>query len=96
MKMAAGARWFCGDNHVAAKEPNMPYISSRRRFMKHAGLAMAGAQLTPWLTWVSAADSGNRVCDDCYPLSTGYLSGREFACKHRLRAGQVLYRHSSA
>ena len=33
----------------------MPYISSRRSFMKHAGLALAGAQLAPWLKFVSAA-----------------------------------------
>jgi len=41
----------------------MPYISSRRRFIKHAGLAMAGAQLTPWLTVLSAADLGNAVAE---------------------------------
>jgi para-nitrobenzyl esterase len=41
----------------------MPYISSRRRFIKHAGLAMAGAQLTPWLTGLSAADLGNAVAE---------------------------------
>src|SRR5262245_8598564 len=34
----------------------MPYISSRRRFIKHAGLALAGAQLAPWRTFVAAAD----------------------------------------
>ena len=36
----------------------MSYISSRRRFMKDAGLAIAGAPLTPWLKFVSAADLG--------------------------------------
>ena len=33
----------------------MPYTSSRRSFMKHAGLAFGGAQLAPWLKFVSAA-----------------------------------------
>jgi hypothetical protein len=31
MKMAARARWFCSDNHVAAKKPNMPYICRLHR-----------------------------------------------------------------
>ena len=41
----------------------MSYISSRRRFMKHAGLAIAGAQLAPWLKFVSAADLGNAIAE---------------------------------
>jgi len=41
----------------------MAYISSRRRFMKHAGLAIAGAPLAPWLTFVSAADLGNAIVE---------------------------------
>ena len=41
----------------------MPYISSRRRFMKHAGLAIAGAPLAPWLKFVSAADLGNAIAE---------------------------------
>ncbi len=41
----------------------MSDISSRRRFMKHAGLAIAGAPLTPWLKFVSAADLGNAVAE---------------------------------
>ncbi len=41
----------------------MPYISSRRRFMKHAGLALAGAQLAPWLKFVSAADLENATVE---------------------------------
>ena len=53
----------CGDNHAAAKEPNMSYISSRRGFMKDAGLAIAGAQLAPWLKFVGAADLGNPVVE---------------------------------
>ncbi len=36
-------------------------ISSRRSFMKHAGLALAGAQLSPWLKVISAADLENAV-----------------------------------
>src|SRR6267378_539716 len=53
----------CGDNHAAAKEPNMRYISSRRSFMKHAGLALAGAQLAPWLKFVRAADLENAIVE---------------------------------
>jgi para-nitrobenzyl esterase len=41
----------------------MSYISSRRSFMKHAGLAIAGAQLAPWLKFVSAADVGNAIVE---------------------------------
>ena len=41
----------------------MPYISSRRGFMKHAGLALAGAQLAPWLKFVSAADLENAIAE---------------------------------
>lgn len=41
----------------------MPYISSRRRFMKHAGLALAGAQFAPWLKFVSAADLENPIVE---------------------------------
>ncbi|HEX9083970.1 MAG TPA: carboxylesterase family protein, partial [Gemmatimonadaceae bacterium] len=52
----------CGDNH-AAKEPNMPYTFSRRSFMKHAGLALAGAQLAPWPKFVSAADLEHAIAE---------------------------------
>ena len=41
----------------------MPYVSSRRRFMKHAGLALAGAQLAPWRTLVSAADLEHAIVE---------------------------------
>ena len=41
----------------------MSYISSRRSFMKRAGLAIAGAQLAPWLKGVSAADLGNAIAE---------------------------------
>jgi para-nitrobenzyl esterase len=41
----------------------MPYISSRRSFMKHAGLALAGAPLAPWLKFVSAADLENAIVE---------------------------------
>jgi hypothetical protein len=38
MKMAARARWFCSDNHVATKEPNVPHIwrLHRRKESLHA------------------------------------------------------------
>ena len=45
----------------AGEKPNMPYISGRRRFVKHAGLAIAGAQLAPWLRLLGAEDLGNAV-----------------------------------
>jgi para-nitrobenzyl esterase len=41
----------------------MPYTSGRRSFMKHAGLAIAGAQLAPWLKFVSAADVENAIVE---------------------------------
>ena len=41
----------------------MSDISSRRRFMKHAGLAIAGAQLAPWLKFVTAEDLGNAIAE---------------------------------
>ena len=41
----------------------MPYISSRRSFMKHAGLALASAPLAPWLKVVSAADLENVIVE---------------------------------
>jgi para-nitrobenzyl esterase len=41
----------------------MPYISGRRSFMRYAGLALAGAQLAPWLKVVSAADLENAVAE---------------------------------
>jgi para-nitrobenzyl esterase len=41
----------------------MPYMSSRRSFMKHAGLAIAGAQLAPWLKFAGAADLENVVAE---------------------------------
>src|SRR5262249_35854145 len=56
---------------AAAKELNMSYISSRRRFMRDAGLAMAGAQLAPWLTFVGAADEGHAVVE----TSAGKIRG---------------------
>ena len=41
----------------------MPYISSRRAFMKHAGLGLAGAQLAPWLKLVGAADLEHAIAE---------------------------------
>ena len=41
----------------------MPYISSRRTFMKHAALALAGAQGAPWLKVISAADLENPIVE---------------------------------
>ena len=41
----------------------MARISSRRSFMKHASLFVAGAQLSPWLKLVSAADLENAIAE---------------------------------
>lgn len=49
----------------------MPHSSSRRRFMTHAGLALAGAQLAPWLRSVRAADLENAIAE----TSTGKVRG---------------------
>ena len=49
----------------------MPNSSSRRRFIKHAGLALAGAQLAPWLKSVGAADLENAIAE----TSTGKVRG---------------------
>ena len=49
----------------------MSYNSSRRIFMKQAGLLLAGAQLAPWMKFVSAADLENVVSD----TSTGKIRG---------------------
>jgi para-nitrobenzyl esterase len=49
----------------------MAYVSSRRTFVKHAGLLLAGAQLAPWLKFVSAADLENAIGD----TSTGKIRG---------------------
>ena len=49
----------------------MPYISSRRSFMTHAGLTLAGAQLAPWLKFVNAADLENAIVE----TSTGKVRG---------------------
>src|SRR5262249_28814510 len=50
---------------------NMPYISNRRTFVKHAGLLLAGAQLAPWFKFVCAADLENAIAD----TSTGKVRG---------------------
>jgi len=49
----------------------MAYASSRRTFVKHAGLLLAGAQLAPWLKFVNAADLENAIGD----TSTGKIRG---------------------
>ena len=49
----------------------MSHISSRRSFVKHAGLFLAGAQLGPWLKFVSAADLESAIGD----TSTGKVRG---------------------
>ena len=36
-------------------------LSSRRSFLKHAGILAAGAQLAPWLRLASAADLENAI-----------------------------------
>ena len=41
----------------------MPYISSRRCFMKYAALGLAGAQLAPWLKFAGAADLEHAVVE---------------------------------
>lgn len=40
----------------------MPCDSSRRTFIRHTGLALAGAHLAPWLAYMSAAD-GDAIAD---------------------------------
>ena len=49
----------------------MSPISSRRRFVKHAGLFLAASQLAPWLKFVSAADLESAIGD----TSTGKVRG---------------------
>src|SRR5262245_21236982 len=49
----------------------MAHTSSRRLFLKHAGLALAGAQLAPWRTFVSAADLEHAIAD----TTTGKVRG---------------------
>lgn len=39
----------------------MPYVPTRRSFLKQASLLVAGAQVAPWLTLVGAADLENAV-----------------------------------
>src|SRR5580658_10145515 len=56
-------RWFSVIITRQRREPKMPYTSDRRSFMKHAGLAIAGAQLAPWLKFVSAADVENAIVE---------------------------------
>jgi para-nitrobenzyl esterase len=51
----------------------MRYISSRRSFVRQAGLAIAGAQLAPWLTFVRAAELGNAIGE----TSAGKVRGVE-------------------
>jgi para-nitrobenzyl esterase len=41
----------------------MSHISNRRSFVKHAGLFLAGAQLAPWLKFVSVADLESAIGD---------------------------------
>src|SRR5580765_5131283 len=49
----------------------MPHMSSRRTFVKQAGLLLAGAQLAPWLKFVNAADLENAIGD----TATGKIRG---------------------
>lgn len=49
----------------------MPPISSRRQFVKHAGLLLASAQLAPWMRFVNAADLESVVGE----TSTGKVRG---------------------
>ena len=41
----------------------MTNISSRRAFMRDAGLVLAGAQLAPWFRLASAAGGGDAVAE---------------------------------
>jgi para-nitrobenzyl esterase len=49
----------------------MPHISTRRSFVKHAGLFLAGAQFAPWLKLAGAADLESAIGD----TSTGKVRG---------------------
>jgi len=53
----------------------MSYISSRRSFMKDAGLAVAGARLAPWLKFVGAADGGSAVVETSAGKVRGVVVG---------------------
>jgi para-nitrobenzyl esterase len=50
---------------------NMARISSRRNFVKHASLLVAGAHLSPWLTLVSGAQLENATAE----TSAGRIRG---------------------
>ena len=41
----------------------MPCISSRRSFVRQASLLLAGAQVAPWLKFVTAADVDNVIAE---------------------------------
>ena len=45
------------------EEMNMARISSRRNFVKHASLLVAGAHLSPWLKLVSGAQLENAIAE---------------------------------
>src|SRR5262245_24990070 len=49
----------------------MAHITSRRIFLKHAGLVLAGAQVAPWVKFVNAADLENAIAD----TTTGKVRG---------------------
>src|SRR5437867_10605540 len=41
----------------------MPCISSRRSFVRQASLLLAGAQVAPWLKFLTAADVDNVIAE---------------------------------
>ena len=49
----------------------MPFIASRRRFVKQAGLLLAGAELAPWMKFASAAEPEYTTAD----TATGKVRG---------------------
>ena len=49
----------------------MAHMTSRRIFLKHAGLVLAGAQLAPWAKFIHAADLENAIGD----TTTGKVRG---------------------
>jgi para-nitrobenzyl esterase len=49
----------------------MRYIASRRSFVRHAGILLAGAELAPWMKFASAAESEYTTAD----TTTGKVRG---------------------
>ena len=49
----------------------MPFIASRRRFVKQAGLLLAGTELAPWMKFASAAEPEYTTAD----TATGKVRG---------------------